>query len=85
MGLVANSDKLEGDLRKNKAIRTDLINAVSYLTPFVPWLGLTVGAIIVLKHVYSKCIEGDKEEQNKNDDNDEETLSHDDSLRHRQA
>ena len=54
IGLIDSGAAMEQDLNKTKAFRGDVLNAVSYLTPYMPWPGLLFGVLVVGKHIYAK-------------------------------
>ena len=52
--LVKSKCELEKDLSKNELVKKDIKKIVGYITPFVPFIGIISGGIIVGGHVISK-------------------------------
>ena len=57
---VASSDELTSELREDKLLQGNVKSAVSFLTPFIPFIGLVSGGATPGKHVMkhraaSKC------------------------------
>ena len=49
--MVEKKEELKDDLRDNELFKRDVRNILSYVTPYVPWIGLACGAICLGKHV----------------------------------
>ena len=49
--MVEKKEELKDDLRDNELFKRDVKNILSYVSPYVPWIGLACGAICLGKHV----------------------------------
>ena len=54
LDLVKDNVSLEDDLGKNELFKRDVKRMISYLTPYVPLVGLVSGGITVGAHVADK-------------------------------
>ena len=52
--IIDDARSMEEELEHNKMVKRDLKHMLSYITPYVPLIGLVLGAGIVWKHVYNK-------------------------------
>lgn len=71
--LVNDSEKMEKELVDNQMIKKDLKNLVGYMTPYLPYIGLLCGGVVVAKHVIDKGYNGkqNKSEQNESEQKDQ--------------
>ena len=51
MGMVGEKEELKGNLKGNELFKRDMKNMLSYVTPYVPMIGLACGAICLGKHM----------------------------------
>ena len=51
MGVVEEKEELKDDLKGNELFKRDVKNMLSYVTPYVPLIGLACGAICLGKHM----------------------------------
>ena len=49
--MVEEKEELKDDLQSNELFKRDVKNILSYVTPYVPLIGLACGAICLGKHV----------------------------------
>ena len=49
--MVEEKEELKDDLRSNELFKHDVKNILSYVTPYIPLIGLACGAICLGKHV----------------------------------
>ena len=49
--MVEENEELKDDLQNNELFKRDVKNILSYVTPYVPLIGLACGAICLGKHV----------------------------------
>ena len=61
--LVEDGANLEKDLENNKLFKRDVKNILSYLTPYIPFVGLVCGGICVGRHVMKKRAERREKEE----------------------
>ena len=54
MDLVRDQSKLENDLSKNDLLQKDIKKIVSYVTPYIPLIGIISGGVTVGSHVIEK-------------------------------
>ena len=61
--MIERSEELKDDLGSNELFKRDVKNILSYVTPYVPLIGLACGAICLGKHILKKSAkrEGEKE------------------------
>ena len=52
--LVEDGKDLESELKNNELLKRDVKNILSYVTPYVPLIGLACGAICIRKHILKK-------------------------------
>ena len=52
--VISDSENMEDELLNNKIIKRDFKNALDYVTPIVPYIGILCAAGIVVKHTYYK-------------------------------
>ena len=52
--LVDDGESLEKDLENNELFKRDVKNILSYLTPYIPFIGLACGGICLAKYVMRK-------------------------------
>ena len=61
--LVDDGESLEKDLESNELLKRDVKNILSYITPYIPLIGLVCGGICLGKHVMKrKKPEGPKDD-----------------------
>ena len=56
---VDDSKKMEKELDDNQMLKKDLKNLIGHITPFIPYIGLFCGGVVVAKHVYNKSCDKD--------------------------
>ena len=61
MEMVENKEDLKKDLKEKELFKRDAKGILSYVTPYIPWIGLACGAIYIGKHILRKKI--NKEEK----------------------
>ena len=49
--MVEKTEELKDDLQNNELFKRDVKNILSYVTPYVPLIGLACGAICLGKHI----------------------------------
>ena len=49
--MVEEKEELKDDLQSNELFKRDVKNMLSYVTPYVPLIGLACGAICLGKHM----------------------------------
>ena len=52
--LVDDSEEMEKELADNQMLKKDIKNLVGYMTPFLPYIGLFCGGVVIAKHVINK-------------------------------
>ena len=52
--MVEETEELKDDLKGNELFKRDVKNILSYVTPYVPLIGLACGAICLGKHMLKK-------------------------------
>ena len=52
--LVDDGESLRKDLEENELFKRDVKNALSYITPYIPFVGLVCGGICIAKYVMKK-------------------------------
>ena len=52
--LVDDGESLEKDLENNELFKRDVKNILSYVTPYIPFIGLACGGICLAKYVMRK-------------------------------
>ncbi|CAB3991626.1 multidrug resistance-associated 5 isoform X1 [Paramuricea clavata] len=57
---VKDAERMKKELEENSLLRKDLKNLVSYVTPYIPLIGILNGGITVGKHVISIKLESPK-------------------------
>ena len=62
MELVKDQYQLEKDLTKNDLLQKDTKKFVSYIMPYIPWIGNISGGVTVGGHVFEKMF-GEKESE----------------------
>ena len=62
--LVQDGADLEKDLENNELFKRDVRNILSYVTPYIPFVGLVCGGICLGRHVMKKrAVRREKEEK----------------------
>ena len=61
--LIDDGESLKKDLGDNELFKRDVKNALSYVTPYIPFVGLVCGGICIAKYVMKKNPEKPKEEE----------------------
>ena len=51
---VDDAEKMEKELDNNQMLKKDLKKLIGYVTPFIPYIGLFCGGVVVAKHIYNK-------------------------------
>ena len=59
---VDDGESFRKDLGNNELFRRDVKNALSYVTPYIPFVGLVCGGICIAKYVMKKKPEEPKED-----------------------
>lgn len=49
--MIEKSEDLQEDLQSNELFKRDVKNTLSYVTPYIPLIGLACGAICLGKHI----------------------------------
>ena len=62
--LIDDGESLKKDLGDNELFKRDVKNALSYVTPYIPFVGLVCGGICIAKYVMKKKPEKEPEEPN---------------------
>ena len=65
LGLVEDGVSLEKDLESNELFKRDVKNILSYVTPYIPLVGLVCGGICLGRHVMKKEPKGEKRKKKK--------------------
>ena len=52
--LIDDAEDLERDLENNELLKRDVKNVLSYVTPYIPLVGLVCGGICLGKHLLRK-------------------------------
>ena len=60
--MVENGKDLESDLGNNELFKRNVKNILSYVTPYVPLIGLACGAICLGKHILKNTTKREEEE-----------------------
>ena len=60
---VDDGESFKKDLGNNELFKRDVKNALSYVTPYIPFVGLVCGGICIAKYVMKKKSEEPKEEE----------------------
>ena len=60
--MVENGKDLESDLGNNELFKRNVKNILSYVTPYVPLIGLACGAICLGKHILKNKTKREEEE-----------------------
>ena len=53
---VKDSEGMKKELEENDLLRKDIKNLISYVTPYIPFIGLLSGGITIGKHVISSKV-----------------------------
>ncbi|CAB4033880.1 Hypothetical predicted protein [Paramuricea clavata] len=61
---VKDSEGMKKELEENNLLRKDIKNLVSYVTPYIPLIGILSGGITVGKHVISSKVSCPEKEEN---------------------
>ena len=72
MELIEDGKKLENELGNNELFKRDVKTVLSYVTPYVPLMGLACGGICIGRHVMKKRASDVKEEEKENQKEKEE-------------
>ena len=54
---VDDKESLKKDLEDNELFKRDVKNIISYVTPYIPLVGLVCGGIYLLKYIMKKKVE----------------------------
>ena len=66
---VDDSEEMKKELDNNKFFKNELKNLIGYVTPFIPYIGLFCGGVVVARHVFNKKNkDGMQTEQTENTD-----------------
>ena len=57
--LVDNSEEMEKELTGNQMLKKDIKSIIGYVTPYLPYIGLFCGGVVVAKHVINKKYNND--------------------------
>ena len=60
--LIEDGEELESDLGNNKLFKRDVKNVLSYVTPYIPLVGLACGVICLGKHIMKNRKDPTKDE-----------------------
>ena len=63
--LVEDGANWKKDLENNELFKRDVKNILSYVTPYIPFVGLVCGAICLWRHVIKKSAERREKEEEK--------------------
>ena len=66
--LIDDGESLRKDLGDNELFKRDVKNALSYVTPYIPFVGLVCGGICIAKYVMKKKSEGPKKDPEESKD-----------------
>ena len=51
---INDSEEIKKELDNNKFFKKELKSIIGYVTPFIPFIGLLCGGVVIAKHVFNK-------------------------------